>query len=108
MEPETRNFSLLSYIGLILMFGPMLVIGVLWYAYVAHVNIQPSWSQPGAAMTWLAAAVAAASVCILSEWFVLPFLIERDAPRPVYTPLISFTLGLVLSGGAFLIAGAVR
>ncbi len=107
MAPETRTFSLLSYVGLILLFGPMLLIGVLWYAYVAHLDLHVARGEPGAAMTWLAVAVAAAVVCILSEWVVLPFLIDRDAPRPTYTPLISFVLGLALSGVSFLIASTV-
>jgi hypothetical protein len=106
MSPETRGFSLLSYISVILLFGPIVLSGVLWYGYVARLDFH-AWGLPGTPMTWLAVAVGAAAVCILSEWLVLPFLIERDAPRPPYTPLVSFILGMALSGTAFLIASTV-
>lgn len=99
---DHRPFPVLLYLSLILMLGPLLAVGLLWGGLVLQNYV--GGGEPGAlkdpGMKWLAVAIAAAGVGLLSEWFVLPLVI-RSGHRPAFTPLLSLAAGLTIAIASF-------
>jgi threonine/homoserine/homoserine lactone efflux protein len=109
-DQPIQKFSLLSYVSLILLLAPLLLVGALWVAFAAHLTlfVSSGGGRSDPALQWMVIAVAAGVVCVLSEWCVLPFVINRRARRPSYTPLISFAIGLLLSAAIWLASSPWR
>ncbi|MBS0297104.1 MAG: hypothetical protein JSR45_12400 [Proteobacteria bacterium] len=100
---DPRPFPILLYLSVILMLGPMLAVGLLWGGLVLQNYV--GGGEPGTlkdpGMKWLAIAVAAAGVGLLSEWLVLPLVIGRGSHRPRFTPVLSLIAGLAVAVACF-------
>jgi hypothetical protein len=105
MIDDHPKFSPLRYLSIVLLIAPLVLTGLMWFAFVLRAFVQgPKFNRlTDSGMDWLTIALGAGIVCLLCEWLVLPMVLPRGHPRPAYTPLVSFAVGLLLAIPALLI-----
>ena len=103
--PEPPVFPLVRYFAVLMLFGPMALLAVAWVAMVVA-----SWTRMfsfrelrDSGAGWLTAAIAAGFVCMICEWLILPITVPSGHPRPAWTPLLSFAVGLAIAVPAWLV-----
>jgi len=99
----SSRFPVLSYLALVLLFGPMLAIAVAWATLVAAGYLGGTGIPPvkEAASQWLAIVLAGAAACLASEWLIIPVIIATGHRRPNFGLALSLGVGVGVATAAF-------